>query len=138
MLVEADQAQVSLVMRALREHGIVAEADEMVARAGEEALDYLFGDGSIAGWDALTPEFILLDMKLLKREGLQVLKRLRDDERTKFVSVISSPRPRNTRSSSRATSSARTPLLPKALNFERFSEVMRYLGWSWLNTNERP
>ena len=90
LLVEDDQDQVLLAMRALRKHGIVAEVDEVVvARDGEEALDYLHGDNSGAGRDAaLTPEFVLLDVKLPKLEGLQVLERLRDDERTELVPVI--------------------------------------------------
>ncbi|HET7271912.1 MAG TPA: hypothetical protein VFI90_12580 [Rubrobacter sp.] len=84
LLVEDDQDQVVLAMRALRKHGIVAEVDEVVvAGNGEEALEYLFGEGSHDERDtAMTSEFILLDVHLPKMDVLQVLERLRDDERT--------------------------------------------------------
>ena len=77
-------------MRALRKHGIVDEVDEVVvAGDGAEALDYLFGEGSYADRDTTTmPEFVLLDVHLPKMDGLQVLERLREDERTELVPVI--------------------------------------------------
>ncbi|MBA2344168.1 MAG: response regulator, partial [Rubrobacter sp.] len=66
LLVEDDEDQVLLAMRALRKHGIVAEVDDVaVARSGQEALDFLFGIGSHAGRDAsIAPEFVLLDVNL--------------------------------------------------------------------------
>ena len=66
LLVEDDEDQVVLAMRALRNHGIVSEVDEvLVAGAGGEALDYLFGEGGYAGRDTrLTPDFVLLDVDL--------------------------------------------------------------------------
>jgi len=90
LLVEDDENQVMLAMRALREHGIVEEVDEVVvARTGREALDYLFGEGAHAGRDTdATPEFVLLDVHLDGMDGLHVLEHLRDDERTKIVHVI--------------------------------------------------
>src|SRR3712207_9469918 len=77
-------------MRALRKHGIAEEVDEVVvAGDGMEALDYLFGEGPHAGRDTTTmPEFVLLDVHLPKVDGLQVLERLRDDERTELLPVI--------------------------------------------------
>ncbi len=140
LLVEDDQDQVLLAMRALREHGIVAEVDEVVvARDGEEALDYLHGDGSNAGRDAaLTPEFILLDIKLPKLDGLQVLERLRDDERTQLVPVILFSSSREHEDVVEGYKLGANSYIAKPANFERFSEAMRYLGWYWLNVNETP
>ena len=139
LLVEDDQDQVLLAMRALRKHDIVAEVDEVVvARDGEESLNYLLGDGSDAGRDtALTPEFVLLDVKLPKLDGLQVLERLRDDERTKFVPVIlfSSREHEDVVEGYKLGANS---YVAKPANFERFSEAMRYLGWYWLNFNETP
>lgn len=90
LLVEDDEDQVILAMRALRKHGIVAEVDEVVVSGnGEDALDYMFGTGAYDGRDAnATPEFILLDVQLPKLNGLQVLERLREDGRTHLVPVI--------------------------------------------------
>ena len=138
LLVEDDQDQVLLAMRALRKHGIVAEVDEVVvARDGEEALDYLHG--SNAGRDAaLTPEFVLLDVKLPKLDGLQVLERLRNDERTQLVPVILFSSSREHEDVVEGYKLGANSYVAKPANFERFSEAMRYLGWYWLNFNETP
>ncbi len=140
LLVEDDQDQVLLAMRALRKHGIVAEVDEVVvARDGEEALDYLLGDASNTGRDAaLTPKFVLLDVKLPKLDGLQVLERLREDERTKIVPVILFSSSREHEDVVEGYKLGANSYVAKPANFERFSEAMRYLGWYWLNFNETP
>ena len=125
-------------MRSLREHGIVDEVDEVVvAGDGAEALDYLFGQGPHAGRDTTTmPEFVLLDVHLPKVDGLQVLERLRDDERTELLPVIlfSSSRDEVALGYKLGANSYVT----KPVNFDRFSEAMQYLGWYWLNFNESP
>jgi CheY-like chemotaxis protein len=138
LLVEDDQDQVVLAMRALRKHGIVAEVDEVVvAVSGEETLDYLFGEGSHDGRDtAVTPEFVLLDVHLPKMDGLEVLERLRGDGRTHLLPVIlfSSSNEHVVEGYELGANSYVT----KPANFERFSEAMRYLGWYWLDYNESP
>jgi two-component system, response regulator len=138
LLVEDDQDQVRLAMRALRKHGIAEEVDEVVvAGDGMEALDYLFGEGPHAGRDTTTmPEFVLLDVHLPKVDGLQVLERLRDDERTELLPVIlfSSSREEVARGYKLGANSYVT----KPVNFDRFSEAMQYLGWYWLNLNGSP
>ena len=138
LLVEDDRDQVRLAMRSLREHGIVDEVDEVVvAGDGAEALDYLFGQGPHAGRDTTTmPEFVLLDVHLPKVDGLQVLERLRDDERTELLPVIlfSSSRDEVALGYKLGANSYVT----KPVNFDRFSEAMQYLGWYWLNFNESP
>jgi len=138
LLVEDDQDQVTLAMRALRQHGIVAEVDKVVvAEDGAEALDYLFGKGSHAGRDTTTmPEFVLLDVHLPRIDGLQVLERLRDHERTELLPVIlfSSSREDIVQGYRLGANSYVT----KPVNFDRFSEAMQYLGWYWLNLNESP
>ena len=140
LLVEDDQDQVLLAMRAMRKHGIVAEVDEVVvARDGEEALNYMLGEGPHAGRDvSLTPEFVLLDVKLPKLDGLQVLERLRDDERTELVPVILFSSSREHEDVVEGYRLGANSYVAKPANFERFSEAMRYLGWYWLNFNETP
>ena len=138
LLVEDDQDQVVLAMRALRKHGIVAEVDEVVvAETGEGAVDYLFGEGSHDGRDtAVMPEFVLLDVHLPKMDGLEVLGRLRGDGRTRLLPVIlfSSSNEHVVEGYELGANSYVT----KPDNFERFSEAMRYLGWYWLDYNESP
>jgi CheY-like chemotaxis protein len=138
LLIEDDEDQVVLAMRALRKHGIVAEVDEVVvAVSGEETLDYLFGEGYHDGRDtAVTPEFVLLDVHLPKMDGLEVLERLRGDGRTRLLPVIlfSSSNEHVVEGYELGANSYVT----KPANFERFSEAMRYLGWYWLDYNESP
>ena len=140
LLVEDDENQVLLAMRALRKHGIVEEVDEVVvAGDGEEALDYLFGLGSYAGRDTgVMPEFVLLDVKLPKMDGLQVLERLRDDERTELLPVILFSSSREHEDVVAGYRLGANSYVAKPANFERFSEAMQYLGWYWLNFNEAP
>jgi two-component system response regulator len=119
-------------------HGIVAEVDDVVvAESGEEAIDHLLGEGSHEGGDAvLAPEFVLLDVHLPGMDGLEVLKRLRDNERTHLLPVIlfSSSKEHVVEGYELGANSYVT----KPANFERFSEAMRYLGWYWLDYNESP
>ena len=140
LLVEDDENQVLLAMRALRKHGIVKEVDEVVvAGDGEEALDYIFGTGSYAGRDTgVMPEFVLLDVKLPKMDGLQVLERLRDDERTELLPVILFSSSREHEDVVAGYKLGANSYVAKPANFEKFSEAMRYLGWYWLSINETP
>jgi CheY-like chemotaxis protein len=138
LLVEDDEDQAMLAMRALRKHGIVAEVDEVVvAEDGEEAVDYLLGEGSREERDTTAmPEFVLLDVHLPKMDGLRVLERLRDDERTRLLPVIlfSASKEHVVEGYELGANSYVT----KPANFDRFSEAMRYLGWYWLDYNESP
>ena len=140
LLVEDDENQVLLAMRALRTHGIVEEVDlVVVAGDGEEALEYLFGTGSHARRDTgVMPEFVLLDVKLPKINGLQVLERLRDNERTELLPVILFSSSREHEDVVAGYRLGANSYVAKPANFERFSEAMQYLGWYWLNFNETP
>ena len=133
LLVEDDRDQVVLAMRALRKHGIVAEVDDVVvAESGEEAIGHLLDEGDTV----VMPEFVLLDVHLPGLDGLEVLKRLREDERTRLLPVIlfSSSNEHVVEGYELGANSYVT----KPANFERFSEAMRYLGWYWLDYNESP
>jgi two-component system, response regulator len=138
VLVEDDRDQVVLAMRALRKHGIVAEVDDVVVtESREEAIDHLLGEGSHEGGDTvLAPEFVLLDVYLPGMDGLEVLRRLRDNERTHHLPVIlfSSSKEHVVEGYELGANSYVT----KPANFERFSEAMRYLGWYWLDYSESP
>jgi two-component system response regulator len=140
LLVEDDENQVLLAMRALRTHGIVEEVGRVVVVGdGEEALEYLFGTGSHAGRDTgVMPEFVLLDVKLPKMDGLQVLERLRGDERSEILPVILFSSSREHEDVVAGYKLGANSYVAKPANFERFSEAMQYLGWYWLNFNETP
>lgn len=127
-------------MRALRKHGIVAEVDEVVVKGtGEETLDYMFGTGPHEGRDPdQIPEFVLLDVNLPKLDGLQVLERLRNDERTHLVPVILFSSSSDHRNIVKGYELGANSYVTKPANFDKFSEAMQYLGWYWLNFNETP
>ena len=140
LLVEDDKDQVMLAMRAMRKHGIAAEVDEVVvAEDGEEALSYLFGSDTHAGRDVdELPEFVLLDVQLPKLNGLEVLARLRDDDRTHLLPVILFSSSNEHTDVVRGYELGANSYVTKPANFEKFSEAMQYLGWYWLNFNETP
>ncbi|HET7481119.1 MAG TPA: response regulator [Rubrobacteraceae bacterium] len=140
LLVEDDENQVLLAMRALRQHGIVDEVDEVViAGSGREALDYLFGTGSHSGRDtSVLPEFILLDVHLNGMDGHGVLEKLRGDERTHLVPVILFSSSNEHTDVVKGYELGANSYVTKPTNFDKFSEAMQYLGWYWLNFNESP
>ena len=140
LLVEDDEDQVMLAMRAMRKHGIVAEVDKVVvAGDGEEALDYLFGRGDYRGRDtSVTPEFVLLDVDLPSITGLEVLEKLRADERTELLPVILFSASNRRSDVVEGYKLGANSYVTKPTNFGDFSEAMRHLGWYWLNWNESP
>src|SRR3712207_9324896 len=87
LLVEDNPDDALLILRALKKNGVKNEV--IVARDGVEALDYLLGTGIYAGRDTtVMPQLILLDLRLPKIDGLEVFRRVRDDERTKLLPVV--------------------------------------------------
>lgn len=137
LLVEDNPDDEELTQLAFEEAGV--DHTLVVARDGAEALDYLFATGPHAGRDtARQPTVVLLDLKLPKIDGLEVLRRLRDDPRTNLVPVVvlSTSRERQDISTSyrlRVNSYVRKPV-----NFDEFTEVMRHLGRYWLTINLGP
>jgi len=140
LLVEDEPNDVELALRAFEEQGITSEIDEVVvARDGQEALDYLFCEGNYAGRNPKeAPEFALVDVKLPKLNGVEVLERVRSDARTKLLPVIlysSSGEEGDVRA---AYERGANSYITKPSDFERFSEAMGSLGWYWLEWNVGP
>jgi two-component system response regulator len=134
LLVEDNPDDVELTMRALKKNNIVNEV--VVVYDGVEALDYLFGTGKYAGRDL--PELVLLDLKLPRIDGLEVLKRLREDERTKLVPVViltSSKEESDLISSYKLGANS---YIRKPIKFDEFVKVVGQLGLYWLVLNEPP
>jgi CheY-like chemotaxis protein len=136
-LVEDNPDDVELTLRALRKHHVSNEI--AVERDGADALDYLFGTGAYAGRDlSLMPAVIILDLKLPKVDGLEVLRRLRADERTRLLPVVivtSSKEEQDLVSSYKLGASS---YVRKPVDFVQFSEAVRQLGIYWLLLNEPP
>jgi two-component system response regulator len=111
----------------------------VVARDGVEALDYLFATGEHASRDAsVMPQLILIDLKLPKVDGLEVLRRLRSDERTRLLPVVvltSSKEPQDMLDS---YGSGANSYVHKPVNFEQFVWAVEQLKLYWLGLNEAP
>jgi two-component system, response regulator len=137
LLVEDNPDDVALTLRALRKNNIANEV--VVAHDGVEALDYLFGTGMYAGRDAsVLPQVVLLDLKLPKVDGLEVLGRLRADARTKLLPVVVLTTSKEDRDLTESYSLGANSYIRKPVEFDSFSEAVRQLGIYWLLLNEGP
>ena len=137
LLVEDSARDEELALRELRTNSIKNEV--VVARDGEEALDYLFGTGKHAGRNAAElPTVVLLDIKLPKIDGLEVLRRLRADERTKLLPVVILTSSKEDKDRLAGYTSGANSFVRKPIEFAEFSEAIRQLGLYWLILNEPP
>lgn len=135
LLVEDNPDDVELTKRALKIHNIANEV--IVAHDGVEALDYLFATGAYAGRDmTVTPQLILLDLKLPKVDGLEVLRRLRSDERTMFLPVVILTSSKEEQDLVNGYKLHANSYIRKPVDFNQFSEAVRQLGLYWLVLNE--
>ena len=124
-----------LTMRALKKNNIKNEV--VVARDGVEALEYLFGTGAHAGRDLTQmPQIILLDLKLPKIDGLEVLRRLRADERTKFLPVVVLTSSKEEQDIVKSYQLGANSYVRKPVDFQEFSQAVQNLGLYWLILNE--
>ena len=137
LLVEDNPDDEALSLRALRKNNI--KNDVVVAHDGVEALDYLFGTANHAGRDPnLIPQVVLLDLKLPKLDGLEVLRRLRADERTKLLPVVILTSSNEEQDRLRGYDLGANSYVRKPVDFNQFIEAVRQLGLYWLILNERP
>uniref|UniRef100_B8HJY0 Response regulator receiver protein n=1 Tax=Cyanothece sp. (strain PCC 7425 / ATCC 29141) TaxID=395961 RepID=B8HJY0_CYAP4 len=137
LLVEDNPDDEALAIRALKRHHIGNEI--VVAHDGVEALDYLFGTGSYLGRDiTIKPTVILLDLKLPRIDGLEVLRRLRDDERTRLLPVVVLTTSSEEQDLLHSYSLGCNSYIRKPVDFIQFSEAIRQLGMYWLLMNEPP
>lgn len=137
LLVEDNPDDEALTIRALKRNHISNEI--VVARDGVEALDYLFGMGSYIERDiSIKPSVILLDLKLPRVDGIEVLRRLREDERTKLLPVVILTTSTEERDMLDSYSLGCNSYIRKPVDFLQFSEAIRQLGMYWLLINEPP
>jgi len=137
LLVEDNPDDEVLTLRALQKSNIMNEV--MVARDGAEALDYLFATGAYTGRDANElPELVLLDLKLPKVDGLEVLQRLRADERTKLLPVVVLTSSNEQRDILESYNLRANSYIRKPVDFVQFREAVRQLGLYWLVLNVPP
>jgi len=137
LLVEDNPDDVQLTLRAFKKSNIGNEV--IVAKDGQEALDFFFGDDGVAGKgrDEL-PGLVLLDLKLPKIDGIEVLKRVRADERTKLVPVVILTSSKEQADMLNGYSHGCNSYIRKPVDFDQFAEAVRQLGLYWLVLNEAP
>jgi len=134
LLVEDNPRDEALTLRALKKSNIVN--DVVVARDGVEALDYLFGTGAHADRDASDmPQLVLLDLKLPKVDGLQVLRRMREDERTRRLPVVVFTSSSEEEDLINSYNLGANSYVRKPVDFEHFLEAAKQLGLYWLVLN---
>jgi two-component system response regulator len=135
LLVEDNPNDVKLTIHALKKNNIANEV--IVAEDGVEALEYLFGEGAYADRDVTQlPSLVLLDLKLPRLDGLDVLKRLRADERTKLLPVVILTSSREEQDLIAGYSLGANSYVRKPVDFDQFTEAVRQLGLYWLVLNE--
>lgn len=136
LLVEDNPDDVLLTRRALRKNRFANEL--VVAADGQEALDYLFGVGKWAGQAIAPPQVILLDLNMPRVDGLEVLRRIRADERTRLLPVVILTSSKEERDLVRGYSLGANSYVRKPVDFEEFVDAARQLGVYWLRLNEPP
>ncbi len=136
LLVEDNPDDVELTLRAFKKSNIINETT--VVNDGQEALDYLFATGAHAGRDPQAmPQMILLDLNLPRTSGLEVLRRLRADARTKLLPVVILTTSNEDKDLIASYDLGANSYVRKPVDFAQFVEAVRQLGLYWLVLNER-
>jgi two-component system, response regulator len=137
LLVEDNPDDAALVLRALKKHNLGNNLIHLTD--GEQALEYLFGTGKFEGREiANKPKVILLDLKMPKVDGLQVLKAIREDPRTKPIPVVIMTSSREEKDIADTYTSGVNAYVVKPVDFTNFSRAVADLGMFWLLVNESP
>jgi two-component system response regulator len=137
LLVEDNPNDVELALHAFKRYKITNNVH--IVRDGAEALDYIFGTGGYASRSVLDrPKVILLDLKLPKVDGLEVLRRIRDDSRTCSIPVVVLTSSREDRDIAECYKLGVNSYIVKPVDFEQFTEAARMLGFYWLLLNQPP
>lgn len=137
LLVEDNPDDELLTLMAFRENNILNNI--VIARDGEEALDYLFGKGMYSDRDVnILPQLILLDLKLPKVDGLEVLQQIRSTAGTMYLPVVVLTSSREEMDIIKSYQLGANSYIRKPVDFEQFSDAIKQLGLYWLVLNELP
>lgn len=137
LLVEDNPDDIDLTLRAFKKHNLANHVD--VVRDGVEALDYIFGTGPFEGREGTaTLQVVLLDLKLPKVDGLEVLRKLREGERTKYLPVVILTSSNEEQDLVESYRHGVNSYIRKPVEFDKFVETAGQLGLYWLLINQSP
>ena len=137
LLVEDNPDDELLTVEALKDNKIKNEV--FVAHDGEEALDFLFGKGQFKDRDTkILPQVVLLDLKLPKVDGLEVLQQIRSNDRTKFLPVVILTSSKEETDLIKSYQLGANSYIRKPVDFDQFTQAIKYLGLYWIVLNELP
>lgn len=137
LLVEDNPDDELLTLEALKDNNIKNEV--FVAHDGEEALDYLFSRGEFKERDSgVLPQVVLLDLKLPKVDGLEVLKQIRNNDKTKYLPVVILTSSKEEIDLIKSYQLGANSYIRKPVDFEQFTQSVKYLGLYWILLNEMP
>jgi CheY-like chemotaxis protein len=137
LLVEDNVHEAELVIRELKKHNM---ANNLVhVSDGEQALEFIFGTGAFAGRDvSFFPRLVLLDIHMPKVNGIEVLEKLKGDPRTKIIPVVILTSSKEDPDIEKCYALGANSYIVKPVNFERFAEAIKSLGFYWLLLNQPP
>lgn len=136
LLVEDDDDDLELTLRAFRKHGL--EQRVAVVRDGAEALDYLFGTGAYANRVAPLPRVVFLDLNMPRVDGIEVLQRMRTDERTKNIPVVVLTSSSDRKDLGESYTSGTNSYVVKPVDSSEFEATVARVGSYWLELNRTP
>ncbi len=137
LLIEDNPSDIGLTERAFKKSHITNQL--VIAQDGQEALDYLFCQGAyVSRDDATPPMLVLLDLKLPKVDGLEVLRQIRGDKRTHRIPVVILTSSREEQDVATGYDLGVNSYIRKPVDFQQFAEVIKQLGLYWLVINENP
>jgi two-component system, response regulator len=137
LLVEDNPDDITLTLHAFKEHNLANHIH--VARDGAEALGFIFANGAYSGRDtSAKPKVILLDVRLPKVDGLEVLRRIKSDENTRSIPVIIVTSSREAPDIQEAYHLGANSYIVKPVDFTAFIEAVQHLGFYWLLLNQTP
>ena len=137
LLVEDNPSDVELALRALNKHNLVNKIH--VVNDGEEALEYIFATGAYAGRDMTEkPKVILLDLKLPRVDGLDVLRKVKSDERTKVIPIVVLTSSTEERDIVESYELGVNSYIVKPIDFDKFINAVSEIGLYWILLNKPP